>query len=366
MNKKIVLVLISVFALSFSTQVFASLTFTDSAIVGTTASGIDLGSGNTLSLQTIGNAPITTGTGLFTAAGGISSTLFTGPVTALKSATTSVNVSAATAPTVGQILTATSGTAATWQTDKVFENFSNLSVGSSALNRTTPGFSNVAIGQSALFSVTNSSDSNTAVGSAALKYDTSGSYNTGMGEEALFTNTTGNSNSAFGFMALYLNNTTSFNTAMGHQSLKNTTGASNTAIGYRSLYHNTTGTFNVAIGQQAGETTTSANNNLTGSNNTWVGYNTGPSVDGTSSPLSNASAFGNGAMNSISNQISLGNSSVTQLVLGAGPIWAKGTGSPEGVVTATVGSFYSRTDGGANTSWYVKESGSGNTGWIAK
>lgn len=35
---------------------------------------------------------------------------------ALKSATTTVNVSSATAPTTGQVLTATSGTAATWQT----------------------------------------------------------------------------------------------------------------------------------------------------------------------------------------------------------------------------------------------------------
>lgn len=35
---------------------------------------------------------------------------------ALKSATTIVNISSATAPTTGQVLTATSGTAATWQT----------------------------------------------------------------------------------------------------------------------------------------------------------------------------------------------------------------------------------------------------------
>ena len=44
----------------------------------------------------------------------------------------------------------------------------------------------------------------------------------------------------------------------------------------------------------------------------------------------------------------------------------QGSGSPEGVITAGVGSIYQRTNGGANTSLYVKESGSGNTGWIAK
>lgn len=43
-----------------------------------------------------------------------------------------------------------------------------------------------------------------------------------------------------------------------------------------------------------------------------------------------------------------------------------GSGSPEGVVTAAKGSFFTRTDGGANTTLYVKESGSGNTGWVAK
>lgn len=42
-----------------------------------------------------------------------------------------------------------------------------------------------------------------------------------------------------------------------------------------------------------------------------------------------------------------------------------GTGSPEGAVTAPVGSIYSRTDGGTNTTIYRKESGTGNTGWVA-
>lgn len=46
--------------------------------------------------------------------------------------------------------------------------------------------------------------------------------------------------------------------------------------------------------------------------------------------------------------------------------WTTGTGSPEGVVTASVGTLYSRSDGGASTTLYVKESGAGNTGWVAK
>jgi len=43
-----------------------------------------------------------------------------------------------------------------------------------------------------------------------------------------------------------------------------------------------------------------------------------------------------------------------------------GSGTPEGVITAPVGSTYRRSNGGAGTSFYVKESGSGNTGWVAK
>jgi hypothetical protein len=42
-----------------------------------------------------------------------------------------------------------------------------------------------------------------------------------------------------------------------------------------------------------------------------------------------------------------------------------GTGSPEGVETASVGSVFLRTDGGTSTTVYVKESGTGNTGWVA-
>jgi hypothetical protein len=40
-----------------------------------------------------------------------------------------------------------------------------------------------------------------------------------------------------------------------------------------------------------------------------------------------------------------------------------GTGSPEGAVTAAVGSLYLRADGSTGTTCYIKETGSGNTGW---
>lgn len=67
----------------------------------------------------------------------------------------------------------------------------------------------------------------------------------------------------------------------------------------------------------------------------------------------------------------LGNNGVFQTVNQA-DVWVgglritAGSGTPEGAVTAPVGSLFLRSDGGAGTSLYVKESGTGNTGWAAK
>jgi hypothetical protein len=53
-------------------------------------------------------------------------------------------------------------------------------------------------------------------------------------------------------------------------------------------------------------------------------------------------------------------------VIGFIPI-IRGTGTPESAVTASRGTIYLRTDGGANTTLYVKETGDAtNTGWVAK
>jgi hypothetical protein len=55
------------------------------------------------------------------------------------------------------------------------------------------------------------------------------------------------------------------------------------------------------------------------------------------------------------------------VTLNTGASFTSGTGSPEGVVSAFVGSVYLNTSGGATTTLYIKTSGgSGNTGWTAK
>lgn len=54
-----------------------------------------------------------------------------------------------------------------------------------------------------------------------------------------------------------------------------------------------------------------------------------------------------------------------KIVYSGSVIETYGTGTPEGAITADIGSVFHRTDGGSSTTLYVKESGSGNTGWVA-
>lgn len=51
------------------------------------------------------------------------------------------------------------------------------------------------------------------------------------------------------------------------------------------------------------------------------------------------------------------------LQIGAGGGIISGTGTPQGVVTAPVGTLFLRVDGSTGSTLYVKESGSGNIGW---
>lgn len=47
-------------------------------------------------------------------------------------------------------------------------------------------------------------------------------------------------------------------------------------------------------------------------------------------------------------------------------IYAGTAATPEGTISAGVGSIYIKTNGGAGTTFFVKESGTGNTGWVGK
>lgn len=124
---------------------------------------------------------------------------------------------------------------------------------------------------------------------------------------------------------------------------------------------------------------TSDNNTFSGNSYTFTGRGTTNTIR--ILPNNATPTFGtttNCNLGLIANSISIavltttGNVSLTQAgasIVFAGnnnALWRTGTGSPEGAVTAPVGSLYTDTSGGAGTTLYVKESGAGNTGWVAK
>ncbi len=219
------------------------------------------------------------------------------------------------------------------------------------------GQENVAIGVSTL-GFNKGGDYNTAVGSYAMQknngnYNTgfgyqaltcvqaflTGSYNTGMGASTLPHNTTGQRNSAHGYQSLYQNTTGNNNTANGYNSLySNTTGGTNVAVGSQAMLYNLMGNYNTAVGPSAlqknnmgsyntaggyraldGNTTGSYNtsqgvyalfNVVSGNYNSALGYNAGPS---TTNHLDNTTALGYLAVPTASNQVRIGNTSVTSI-----------------------------------------------------
>lgn len=201
-----------------------------------------------------------------------------------------------------------------------------------------------------------SANDNLFIGPSIGSLTASGTDNTGVGgNNTLEAITSGNNNSAFGWGAL----------------LSLTTGSDNTAIGLNAGGSITSGGTGVFVGEAAGDQTTGSSivavgyfaghTNTTGANNTYLGYNANPTTGGNN----NETVIGNGAVGNGSNTATIGNSSVTSLWLASRVGWFRGTGSPEGVVTAPIGSYFTREDGGAGTSFYVKESGTGDTGWVA-
>ena len=180
---------------------------------------------------------------------------------------------------------------------------SNSAQGYQALYSNTTGFNNSAQGAYALFNNT-TGNYNSAQGVYALQSNTTGNYNSAQGANALYSSTTGNYNSAQGANALYSNTTGSYNSAQGAAALQNnTTGSYNSAQGAYALFNNTTGFYNSAQGVQAGFTATSANANVSGSNNSWLGYNSGP---GSPTQYNYQSVIGAAATGTCSNCVVLG------------------------------------------------------------
>ena len=158
------------------------------------------------------------------------------------------------------------------------------------------------------FTGINPSD-NVSFGYGSLLNSSAGTYNTAIGSSALRSNTTkgtktGNGNTAIGSSALYSNETGVGNTATGSCALLLNNGDNNVAVGGNALNPNTSGSYNTAVGN------TALYGNTEGNYNTAVGYNAGAY---NSNSLSNTTCIGYGATATVSNQVVIGNYTVTSV-----------------------------------------------------
>ena len=168
--------------------------------------------------------------------------------------------------------------------DRIMTENDNVTLGYASLNNNTTG------------------KSNTAIGFETLEENTTGRSNIALGEQALNKNTTGSNNTAVGFTVLSKNTTGSNNTAIGNEALIcNEDGYYNTAVGSNALYLNTDGYYNTAIGN------TALFQNKTGTYNTAVG----DGALGQLTTYTNCSGLGYNAQVTGSNQVQLGNTSIT-------------------------------------------------------
>ena len=173
----------------------------------------------------------------------------------------------------------------------------NTAIGNNALKSNTVKNWNTAVGYEALQA--NNEESNTAVGSQALFSNTFGTVNAAVGNAALAYNTLGSNNTAMGTFASTYNIAGSNNTALGAYASYYGTAYNNTAIGEGALYSSQASS-NTAVGYQ------SLFYNYTGTQNTGLGATTDVGVGN-----SNATAIGYGASANLSNEVRIGNSSVS-------------------------------------------------------
>ena len=219
----------------------------------------------------------------------------------------------------------------------------NTSLGYTSLYSNSTGWYNTVVGAGAAYQNT-IGEGNTSIGNSASYNNTSGNYNTSTGFSALYDNTTGYSNVAIGTSALYSNTSRANlvaigdsalyhngpgatfgwhavqNTAVGSKALySNTIGGSNTAMGFHSLYANTSGYKNTGMGyntlvavvdgfQNAAYGSGALLGIVSGDNNTAIGYNSYSSGD-----YNNSTAIGYNTSISGSNQIHLGNTSISEI-----------------------------------------------------
>jgi hypothetical protein len=205
----------------------------------------------------------------------------------------------------------------------------NTCVGVDCLVTMTTGINNVGVGVHSLDKLTEGNN-NVGVGRNAGYNITSGDYNVALGTEALFNRTTANYAIGIGYRAGYTDSTAeSHNIYIGAKAgYYQSTGTKNTIIGNEAGYGTSSNRYwyNTFIGQDAGhDVGVDSEGNVavgygagykltTGTQNTFVGRDAGNSTSQLAAPT-NSMALGYNTYTTASNQVVVGNSSVTQTIL---------------------------------------------------
>ena len=174
-----------------------------------------------------------------------------------------------------------------------FNSLSYPPIGATEINDLTDAIadaSSIYIGDNCGGALTTGTN-NLVIGYNAAPALTTGFNNVTLGKDALTALTTGRSTVAIGRGAIPVATTAGYNTGCGDVALGGTTGAGNTGLGYGCGDSLTSGTYNCFIGYLSATSLATA---------------------------TNSTALGNGATISASNQIQLGNTSVTTVKVGNG------------------------------------------------
>lgn len=163
----------------------------------------------------------------------------------------------------------------------------NIGIGTYSLSKMTDGEQNIAIGCDNMLGVLKAKDC-VSIGFAAMNQGASHTKNVAIGSRAL-----GSSGGAV----------TSFNTAIGYSAGIKTKNNGNTYVGTNAGYYVTTGKNNTLLGLNSEGASS-------GDGNTCIGHNSGYS-DG----VSNSVAVGQNAKSTKSNQMVLGDSNITEVVI---------------------------------------------------